>query len=30
LSGVAFVWVLERERALMPEHDMHLTAHAPD
>ena len=29
-AGVAFVWVLEREMALMPEHDMHLTAHAPD
>jgi len=27
---VAFVWVLEREMALMPEHEMHLTAHAPD
>jgi hypothetical protein len=29
-AGVAFVRVLEREMALVPEHDMHLTAHAPD
>jgi hypothetical protein len=27
---VAFVWVLEREMALVPEHEMHLTAHAQD
>jgi hypothetical protein len=27
-AGIAFVWVLEREMALMPEHDVHLTAHA--
>jgi hypothetical protein len=29
-AAIAFVWVLEREMALMPEHDMHLTTHAPD
>jgi hypothetical protein len=29
-AGIAFVSVLEREMALMPEHDAHLTAHAPD
>jgi hypothetical protein len=29
-AGIAFVWVLEREMALMPQHDMHLTAHAHD
>lgn len=27
--GVAFVWVLEREMTLVPEHGMHLSAHAP-
>jgi hypothetical protein len=29
-AGVAFVWVLEREMAPVPGHEMHLTAHAPD
>jgi hypothetical protein len=28
-AGIAFVWVLEREMAPVPGHDMHLTAHAP-
>ena len=29
-AGVAFVWVLEREMAPVPEREMHRTTHAPD